>query len=264
MHYNIIILTYNEELNINECINNCLSFTDAIYVVDSGSADNTIDKVTQNTNVSFHLNIQKGAFKISEQRNWSLTNLNLKYQWTLFIDADERVTNLLNNEIIYTISNTSLDKFYIRPINIFLGKPLKWTFGSTNWHARLVKGNALHYRGGVMEDFAIDNAGYLNEKYEHFFFSSGILRWIDKHFRYATEEIRLINDNEFNTTRKGVYRKYFSKFIFLRPFARLIKTLLFNFGFLDGRKGILYSLMLFWYELLVVIMYYLNKFSKNK
>jgi glycosyltransferase involved in cell wall biosynthesis len=264
MKYNIIILTYNEELNINDCIINCNLYTDAVYVVDSGSTDYTITKVSQNVNIAFRVNVQKGPFKISEQRNWSLMNLDLKYEWTLFIDADERVTSFLNSEIIDNISNTRLDKFYIRPINIFLGKPLKWTFGKTNWHARLVKGNALHFRGGVMEDFAIDNAGYLIEKYEHHFFSSGFSRWIDKHLRYASEEIRLINDADFNTTRKGLYRMYFSKFIFLRPFARLFKTLLFNFGFFDGRKGILYSLMLFWYELLIVIMYYLSKFSKNK
>src|ERR1017187_5833111 len=95
----ILILTYNEEKNIAECLEGVLGWPSQVVVVDSFSQDRTLEIAR-----GLHCDVVQHAFQsYSDQRNWSLTEVPIRCEWVLFLDADERIPPKLRDEIIRTI-----------------------------------------------------------------------------------------------------------------------------------------------------------------
>lgn len=101
-----IILTKNEELNIERCITSIQNVADRIVVVDSGSSDKTTDIAQQlGAEVYYHEPFEHYA----KQFNWALDNVNVKTKWVYRIDADEVVTPELAEEIVQACKSHSDD-----------------------------------------------------------------------------------------------------------------------------------------------------------
>lgn len=80
----LIILTYNEEHNIEECIKSA-GFADEVLVVDAGSTDHTCELARgMGARVLTH---PMGDDGFAGQRNFALENT--AAQWVLYLDADE-------------------------------------------------------------------------------------------------------------------------------------------------------------------------------
>ena len=79
MTYSVIILTKNEEVNIENCINSIPNECDVV-VLDSGSTDKT-ELISRNLGAKFYTHIQSGRFLIADQRNWGLKNCQLNNKW---------------------------------------------------------------------------------------------------------------------------------------------------------------------------------------
>ena len=91
----VIILTYNEELNIEECLKSVSDFAQDIFIVDSFSTDKTLAIAKRYTN-----NAIQHPFKTqAKQFNWALDNLEISTDWIMRLDADERVTPELKGEL---------------------------------------------------------------------------------------------------------------------------------------------------------------------
>ena len=90
----VIILTKNEEKNINDVIMNALNVTDDVLIIDSGSTDNTVSIAENN---GARVVCRKWDNDFSAQRNFGL--LNTDRNWVLYLDADERLTESLINSI---------------------------------------------------------------------------------------------------------------------------------------------------------------------
>jgi len=73
----VIILTYNEENNIEECLKSINGIIENIFIVDSGSADDTINIVKKYTNKIYTNKFEN----YSQQRNWALENLPINTEW---------------------------------------------------------------------------------------------------------------------------------------------------------------------------------------
>ena len=89
----IVILTKNEDSQIEDCLKSC-EFCDTILIVDSGSTDNTLTiakKYTDNI-------IDKPFINFLDQRTFALEQAST--EWVLFLDADERISEKLKDEII--------------------------------------------------------------------------------------------------------------------------------------------------------------------
>ena len=93
-----IILTKNEENNIERCIES-VQFCKDVVVLDSGSNDRTAE-IAVRLGAKVFVHIQPPPFKISEQRNWILDQYPFQKEWILYIDADEVVTKPLAAELI--------------------------------------------------------------------------------------------------------------------------------------------------------------------
>ena len=89
----VIITTYNEEINIEDCIRSVL-WADEIFLVDSYSTDRTMEIARQYPIVTR----RREYFGSAAQKNWSIDRV--KNDWVLVLDADERVTEDLAREIL--------------------------------------------------------------------------------------------------------------------------------------------------------------------
>ena len=96
-----IILTYNEKIHINRCLNFIKGFVKEIIVIDNYSNDNTA-KICKKHNVRVykHKLISQG-----QQINWALENINVKSKWIFRIDADEIVPKKSFTQINNIIMN---------------------------------------------------------------------------------------------------------------------------------------------------------------
>lgn len=93
----VIILTKNEEANIERCINSVRGWVERIVVVDSGSTDRTVELAENlDAEVYNHTPFENHG----KQFNWALDNLQIDSNWIFRVDADEVVTPELAQEII--------------------------------------------------------------------------------------------------------------------------------------------------------------------
>lgn len=258
----VVILTYNEEINLQHCLDS-IEWADERLIVDSGSQDDTLE-IAKRNQVRV---IQRQAipFLISEQRNFALEKGDLQSDWVLFVDADEVVTEKLREQIIKVSCNATSDIVAYRLLArfMFLGRGLKYCQGMP-WHDRLLLRKKVRYTGGVWEAFDTKGEiGYLSEPYLHYSVSKGIGDWFNKHERYATVEAHdiaqtlgvLPNFGSFygQTNRKRSLRNFTAYLWPLRPVIRFVVMYFARLGFLDGLAGFLYCLMIGAYELMIVL-----------
>ena len=108
----VIILTKNEEANIEDCIKSAM-FADEIIVIDSGSTDKTQAKA-EALGVKFVLHpMTEDGF--AGQRNFALTQTNAK--WVFYLDADERITSEAASEIKQVILQNDKFAYQIKRVN---------------------------------------------------------------------------------------------------------------------------------------------------
>ncbi|XGB39280.1 MAG: glycosyltransferase family 2 protein [Cyanobacteria bacterium LVE1205-1] len=261
MSCSAIILTKNEAVNLNRCMNS-LYWCQEILVIDSGSTDETV-KIAEFLGAKIFINIQPPPFIISEQRNWALKHSSIMSDWVLFVDADEVVPPDLAKEIqsICNEANPTYDAYELTARYLFWGKWLKRTQGYPNWHPRLLRKGSTHFEGGVWEHFAHGvRVGRLLTPYDHYANSKGCSDWLHRHDRYSTWDAEKVvaflesgNTKDLGTIRKRTLRLWAAKLWPLRPLARFIQMYFLRLGFLEGWKSLLFCLMYAMYELITVI-----------
>lgn len=134
MNLSTIIITKNEEKNIEECIKS-VSFSGQIIVVDNNSSDKTVEIARKNGAEVINVNL----FNFSKQREAGLKNV--KYDWILYLDADERITSQLKEEIEKVISDKNSQEVYrIKRKNFYFGKHEWYFYGKIE---RLFRKDAL-------------------------------------------------------------------------------------------------------------------------
>ncbi|WP_338028590.1 glycosyltransferase family 2 protein [Flavobacterium nitrogenifigens] len=133
-----LLITYNEEHNIREVLNN-LVFADEIIVVDSFSTDKTFEIASSYKNVK---TFQRPFDNFALQRNYTI-NL-ASNSWILFIDADERVTPELQQEINTIIhQEKSASAYFMYRDFIFENRKLNFSGWQTDKIIRLFKKKML-------------------------------------------------------------------------------------------------------------------------
>lgn len=256
-----VILTLNEELDVERAISS-LKWCNEIVVVDSGSTDTT-RKIAEANGATFFQHIQEPPFLITRQRNWALRNTNIKSEWVLFLDADEEVGPKLTQQILTALSSdaNNYDAYELTPRFWFFGKWLKLTQGYPNWHPRLLRRGSVWFKGGVWESFTSSSiVGRIYEPYEHFAFSKGIDDWLQRHMRYSTwdserifDYLRSSDSGCLETARHKKARILAAQLWPVRPMLRFIQKYFLQLGFLEGWQGLLFALMMAFFDLITVI-----------
>ena len=268
MSVSILILTKNEELDILGCLDSVL-WSDDVHVYDSGSSDATLDiakrygaKITVKTYVNNELSFGGNE---AAHRNWGLKNIEFKYEWVFIIDADERVTPGLRDEILLTIKNPNSNIAYsVQRRDFFMDRWLRHVQTSP-YYLRLIKPKNVIYQRLINPVLIVDGPvakikGFL----DHFPFSKGIQSWIIRHNSYSTLEaqeilkmeknlslIKAFFENDFHKRRS--YQKSLFYQLPCRPFLKFILLYIFKRGFLDGYPGFTYAILQSIYEYFIIL-----------
>jgi glycosyltransferase involved in cell wall biosynthesis len=257
----VLILTKDEEHNLPACMDR-LQWSDDIHVLDSYSTDATVAIADQ-----FGAKVWYRAFdSFAQQQNWALENIQFRYPWVFYIDADERVTPELAQSMVNAVRNPGESvAFRIRRRDFFMGTWLKHV-QATPYYLRLFRADKMRYERighpvSVPDGPVTEIDGYL----DHSPFSKGLAQWIDKHNFYSTQEAQqLLADRSHQwSLRKAFFGKSFEerrrnqKQLYYRmPGRPLLKAAGLYFlkrGFLDGYAGFAYSVLIGFYEYLIVL-----------
>lgn len=235
----VIIPTGNEVHNI-EAVIASVDFADEILVVDSFSTDGTFEKAQQlATRV-----IQREYEYSASQKNWAIPQAT--YEWILLVDADERVTAELKNEILEFLKNPTdtYVAFWIGRKNHFMGREVKFSGWRNDKVIRLFKRDFCSYEDKkVHAEIKTNGAvGQLKHKLYHNTYT-GLNEYMEKMNRYADLQAR---DYDSKTGRLTPYH------FILKPFWGFFKHYIVQSGFRDGVVG----LTIAWIQAYVVYMRY--------
>lgn len=234
-----VILTKNEQNNIVDCIDQ-LSFCDEVIVVDDVSTDNTKDLAERLGAVVFEHSLDHD---FSKARNFGLQKA--KGEWILFVDADERISEELRQEILTNLEDPqakTLGAFLLQREDIFFGKKL--FYGETGKAAfiRLIKKGSGNWIGKVHEVWNTkDNIKKL---------SSPLLHYSHQSISDFSEDI-----NFYTTLRaKELYeqgKKFHLWQLIIYPFVKFVVNYLLKQGFRDGIQGFILAIFMSWHSFLV-------------
>ena len=219
-----IIPTLNEEIHIANAIKS-VSFADEIIVIDSFSADKTIE-IAEKLNVKI---IKRKFDDFSSQKNYAIKQAT--HNWIYILDADERVTPEVKKEIIEAVKNPKdFVGFYLRRTFYFGDRKVNYSGFQRDKVIRLFLKEHCKYSGLVHEKIiANGKIGYFKNKIDHFSYRN-YDHYISKLNHYAA-----IRAEELHHKGKKVNIYH----VMIKPGARFFIHYFIRLGFIDGFTGFL-------------------------
>ena len=252
----VLIPTFNEELNLPDCLASICGWAPDVWVVDSYSTDRTVE-IAREADV----NVVQHAFEgYARQKNWALENVPFRGEWVLILDADERVPPELAAEIsgVVAADGHGYDGFYLNRKLIFYGKWIRHCGWYPSWNLRLFRrGQGRYEQREVHEHLLLDGkAGYCQHDLIHEDLRD-MSFWIEKHNRYSSQEAREVYRVRRGVSTAGLQASFFKgslerkRFIKERiwphlpgrGFLSFFYWYFFRLGFLDGKHGFLFCQM---------------------
>ena len=220
-----IIHILNELDYIEECIRS-VEWADEIYVMDSFSTDGSVELIRQKfPRVRVEQREYLGA---ASQKNYAIDRA--AHDWIFIIDADERITPKLRDELLRTLEGP-LDRwaYSVGRLNFMMGKPVRWSGLQRDRVTRLFhRGHARYPNKRVHADLIVDGeTGRLQYKMDHYYVRS-FDHMIAKMTRYANWGAAQMFIDGKTTNLFGIIG---------HPLAKFVRDYVFNFGFLDGARG---------------------------
>jgi glycosyltransferase involved in cell wall biosynthesis len=240
------IITKNEEENIRGALESVKDFED-IVVVDSFSKDRTAEICREYTGRVFQHEWQGYA----KQKQMAVDYA--KRLWVLILDADERVTPELKEEIfrLFThhasrITHHDYCGFYIPRKNFFLGKWIRHSGWWPDYTLRLFRKDASYVEPREVHEKVIvkGKTAYLKNPLEHYTYNS-IAEYIKKMESYSTlsaQEILLKNPCPSST--------FLSLKMTTSPVFTFLKMFFIKQGFRDGVHGLMLAVLYSFYTFL--------------
>ncbi len=264
MKPSVLILSFNSADSLPATLASVAALTDDVYVVDSGSLDETVTLAkAAGAHVLHHAFESYGV-----QRNWAIAHSPIKYRWQLHLDADERLTPELLQEIAALPEEPAVAGYYLPRYLQFMGRLMRHGGMSPTWHMRLFRtgmgrceereydqhflcdGDSLQLKASMIDDIRMP-----------------LTEWTARHNRWADAEVReqmkgqAAGAQKQVTGRLGgtvVEKKRYLRNIynnapyFVRPVGLFLYRYFIRLGILDGMEGLIFwTLQTFWFRFLI-------------
>jgi glycosyltransferase involved in cell wall biosynthesis len=258
----VFIQTLNEEQNLPECLDS-VSWCDDVIVLDSLSTDRT-QEICKERGCRLFERQYDGR---SAHQNWAMLNIDFKHKWVFYIDADERITPELREEIERIAGDPYETRvaFYGGRKNIFMGRWLKHAMPPGHI-MRFFQPEKVRFARPVNPTAIIDGEhGYLKNHFMHYNFSKGLTEWFERHNRYsgyeAGETVKALREKDIHFrelfTADQIRRRHVLKTLSFRmpfrPFLKFIYMYFLKLGLLDGHAGLTYCVLQAIYEYQIVL-----------
>jgi len=224
------VIVKNEECNIRECLES-LRWTDEIVVVDSGSTDKTLDIAREFTDKVFFKEWEGHI----QQKNFALECASC--EWAISLDADERVTPELREEILRELSVEPLayDGFEFKRKVFYLGRWIRHSGWYPDYKLRVVRRAVARWQGVNPHDHLTVKGPTKRLRGEILHYSyrslSDHLRTIDSFTTIAAQE--KLKSGEGLTLLKMLFH----------PPGKFVRTYFLKLGFLDGLPGLVIAVL---------------------
>jgi glycosyltransferase involved in cell wall biosynthesis len=273
MPFSTIVLTYNEEHNLQRCLSQLAGLSAEIFVVDSGSTDGTLDIAARYASVVHH------PFDThARQWSWALANLPISTKWVLALDADQQLSPELREEFAALFTQPEaigqdVEGIYIKRRQIFRGRWIKHGGYYPKYLLKLFRIDKVQFDPTDLVDHHFYVPGRTvklkHDLIENNFKENSISFWIEKHNRYARllarEQLQRLRSAGHAPIRPSPFgnpdqRTLWLKRVwyrcpgYVRPFLYFFQRYFLRMGFLDGKEGFIFHfLQAFWFRLLVDI-----------
>ncbi len=223
----VVIVAKNEERNIADCIAS-VSFADEILVLDSGSKDLTV-QLAKNAGARV-VETDWPGYGPQVARGFSLSTS----EWVLSLDADERISPQLRDEILVAIASARHDGWRLPRISEFCGQFIQHSGWCPDYTLRLGR----RVKSGFTDHFlhahmTVDGSiGHLRQKIIHYSYPNmhDVLEKLD---RYSTGHAR---DMQTSGKKGNVYKAV------LHGVFSFLRTYVVRLGFLDGQHGLMLAI----------------------
>lgn len=259
----VYIPTFNEEINLPQCLESVCKLGASVFLVDSNSTDRTVEIAR-----AAGCQVFTGNWRtFSDKMNWAISELPIQTPWTLRIDADEWLTEELISELKARLHNTSdeVGAFSVNRRVYFLKRWIRFGGMYPLWGIRVWRSGRAKCEIRELDEH-MDVVGRI-EKLEYDIVDEGqrgLTHWVQKHNHYADLEVREFlrahgQGDASTTLTDQAAKKRWLKANFYYRLPKFVRALLFwmyryliKFGFLDGIPGLIYhTLHGFWYRFLI-------------
>jgi len=236
----VYVMTFNEKDKIKDCLES-VKWADEIVIMDSFSTDGTVEIARKYTNKI----VQKEFVGFGKLRNIALENCS--NEWVLSVDADERVTEELKKEVLEKLTKgPEADAYFIPRKSHFL----KVWIRHCGWYPdyrqpQFFNKTKMKYKEQLVhETFELNGKiGYLKGHILQFPFLS-LDQFLKKMDRYST----LRAQEMFEEGKKFKVRQ-----LIINPFAMFFRMYVAKMGFLDGKAGLILSVLYGYYTMIKYI-----------
>ncbi|MGD0280792.1 MAG: glycosyltransferase family 2 protein [Dissulfurispiraceae bacterium] len=231
----VIIAVKNEERNIEDALKSVSGFRE-IIIIDDFSADRTVSIAQKYTGNIFQIKWQGFA----RQKQSGIDKASLP--WVLVLDADERVTAPLADEIRAAVGSAEYNSYYIPRKNFFLGRWIRHGGWWPDYTLRLFRKNSAHMELREVHEkiIARGKAGHCKNPMEHYTYReiSDYIKKMDAYSMLAARELH----------QKGVPFRFYQ--LILKPPATFLRMLFLQQGFRDGIHGFILASLYSFYTFL--------------
>lgn len=254
----VIILTKNEAAGIVDSVKSVVDF-DEVIVVDSDSTDDT-KRLARLAGAQIANFTWSGGYP--KKKQWCLESVQTKYDWIFLLDADERVSPALVQELLGIkphLEQVVHAAYEIELDYVFLGRVLR--HGHRVVKTSLV--NRRYARYEPIDDLGCSSSGEVEGHYQPAISGSvgrlharilhndpdPVSTWVSRHNRYSDWEAYLrthpnvgLSVNRMRSRKGQIFAKAPAK-----PLAFFIYDFVAKRGFMDGRAGFNYAFANMWY-----------------
>jgi glycosyltransferase involved in cell wall biosynthesis len=225
----VVIITFNEEMNIGRCLESIKGIADDVIVVDSFSTDKT-EEICKQYNVKFIRHEWEGY-----SRTKNFANSQAKYDWILSLDADEALSDELKNSILKIKQQQKTGTYKFKRLTNYCGKWIRHSGWYPDIKVRIFDRRTSKWEGTIHEHLITADSSPVLLKGDCLHYSYYTL---DQHYKQSDKFSTLQAQSLYEKGKKASLIK-----LWLNPAIKFLNVYIIKLGILDGLAGYTISRM---------------------